>query len=159
MRMANNLMNGVRVFLAAALLFAASVALPARAGENLKLNAHLDYSSDSNDGPLITGDHMDEAVVSGKLNYIIFFGEACYNSKRQARRTVSLYEKFRGRVNFVIVDLDVKHTRQQDELISAHYRGSIPHVTILDRNGKTIYDRAGEVGEADIQNALDSLLK
>ena len=72
MRMANNLMNGVRVFLAAALLFAASVALPARAGENLKLNAHLDYSSDSNDGPLITGDHMDEAVVSGKPNYIIF---------------------------------------------------------------------------------------
>ncbi len=44
----------------------------------------------------------------------------------------------------MIIDLDVKHA-QQNELISAHYRGSIPHVTILDRSGKVIYDRAGEV--------------
>jgi hypothetical protein len=142
-----------------AALIVAIMAAPVRAGENLKLNSHLDYSSDSNDGPLITGDHMDDGVAAGKPNYIIFYGEACYNSKRQARRTVSLYEKYRGRVNFVIVDLDLKHTQQQEQLISAHYRGSIPHVTILDRDGKTIYDRAGEVSEADIQNTLDSLLR
>ncbi len=159
MPMTNNYINGSGPFLAAALLFAASVALPARAGENLKLNAHLDYSSDSNDGPLITGDHMDDGVAAGKPNYIIFYGEACYNSKRQARRTVNLYEKYRGRVNFVIIDLDVKHTPQQNELISAHYRGSIPHVTILDRSGKVIYDRAGEVSEPDISSTLEALLK
>lgn len=47
----------------------------ARAGENLQLNPHLDYSSDSQDGPLITGDHMDEGAVEGKPNYIIFYGE------------------------------------------------------------------------------------
>jgi hypothetical protein len=147
-------------FLAVAVLISSVVVLaPARAGENLKLNAHLDYSSDSNDGPLITGDRMNDGVASGKPNYIIFYGEACYNSKRQARRTVSLYEKYRGRVNFVIVDLDLKHTQQQDELISAHYRGSIPHVTILDRAGKTVYDRSGEVGESEIANILDPLLK
>ena len=46
-----------------------------RAGENLKLNPRLDYSSDSQDGPLITGDHMDEGAASGKLNYVIFYGE------------------------------------------------------------------------------------
>jgi hypothetical protein len=142
--------------LAAVLLLTAPLA---RSGENLKLNPHLDYSSDSNDGPLITGDRMDEGIAAGKPNYIIFYGEACYNSKRQARRTVSLYEKYRGRVNFVIIDLDQKHTRQQEELISAHYRGSIPHVTIVDRSGKTIYDQAGEVNETDISISLDSLLK
>ena len=43
--------------------------------DNLKLNQHLDYSSDSQDGPLITGDHMEGGTVSGKPNYIIFYGE------------------------------------------------------------------------------------
>ena len=47
----------------------------ARAGENLRLNPHLDYSSDSQDGPLITGEHMDEGAVEGKPNYVIFYGE------------------------------------------------------------------------------------
>jgi len=47
----------------------------ARAGENLRLNPHLDYTSDSQDGPLITGDHMEEGAVDGKPNYIIFYGE------------------------------------------------------------------------------------
>jgi hypothetical protein len=47
----------------------------ARAGENLRLNPHLDYSSDSRDGPLITGEHMDEGAVEGKPNYVIFYGE------------------------------------------------------------------------------------
>ncbi len=141
------------------LVLLGGVSVPARAGENLKLNAHLDYSSDSNDGPLITGERMDDGVAASKPNYIIFYGEACYNSKRQARRTVSLYEKYRGRVNFVIIDLDLKHSQEQDQLISAHYRGSIPHVTILDRAGKVVYDRAGEVGESEVANLLDPLLK
>jgi hypothetical protein len=47
----------------------------AQAGENLRLNPHLDYSSDSQDGPLITGEHMDEGTVEGKPNYVIFYGE------------------------------------------------------------------------------------
>lgn len=143
----------------AILLSPAILAAPARAGENLKLNAHLDYSSDSNDGPLITGDRMEDGVAAGKPNYIIFYGEACYNSKRQARRTVSLYEKYRGRVNFVVIDLDLKHTSEQNDLISAHYRGSIPHVTILDRDGKAVYDRAGEVDESETADLLNRLLK
>jgi hypothetical protein len=159
MRMTAKTMNWAGLLAIASILTLAGVATPARAGENLKLNAHLDYSSDSNDGPLITGERMDDGVTPGKPNYIIFYGEACYNSKRQARRTVSLYEKYRGRVNFVIIDLDLRHTQEQDQLISAHYRGSIPHVTILDRAGKTLYDRAGEVGESDIANILDGSLK
>ena len=48
---------------------------PLQAGDNLRLNQHLDYSSDSQDGPLITGDHMDEGVLAGQPNYVIFYGE------------------------------------------------------------------------------------
>ena len=51
------------------------LALPLWSAENLKLNPHLDYSSDSQDGPLITGDHMQDGAVAGKPNYIIMYGE------------------------------------------------------------------------------------
>ncbi len=58
-------------------LFAASLSTTAnlRAAENLRLNQKLDYSSDSQDGPLITGDHMEDGAVEGQPNYIIFYGE------------------------------------------------------------------------------------
>ncbi len=46
-----------------------------QAGENLHINPKLNYSSDSQDGPLIIGDHMDDGAASGKPNYIIFYGE------------------------------------------------------------------------------------
>src|ERR1700741_1984833 len=86
------------------------------AGDNLKLNPHLDYTSDSLDGPLITGDHMEAGFVSGTPAYVIIYGEACYNSKRQARRTVSLYEKYKNEVQFVIINLDHRLSPAQDEL-------------------------------------------
>jgi hypothetical protein len=62
--------NMRRVLLALMLM-----AAPLWAADNLKLNSHLDYSSDSQDGPLITGDHMDDGAVTGKPNYIIMYGE------------------------------------------------------------------------------------
>ncbi len=49
--------------------------LLATAADNLKLNQHLDYDTDSQDGPLITGDHMDKGLAAGKPNYIIMYGE------------------------------------------------------------------------------------
>ena len=55
----------------------ASLALAARsdAAENLKLNPKLDYASDSQDGPLITGDNMEDGAAAGKPNYILIVGE------------------------------------------------------------------------------------
>ena len=79
--------------------------------DNLKLNEHLDYGSDSLDGPLITGSDAQSGFVSGKTNYVIMYGEGCFNSKRQTRRTVELYNKCRSQVHFVVVDLDVQRIR------------------------------------------------
>lgn len=58
-------------------LAVAALALAARsdAAENLKINPRLDYSSDSQDGPLITGDQMDDGAVAGIPNYILMYGE------------------------------------------------------------------------------------
>ena len=46
-----------------------------KAAENLRINPKLDYSSDSNDGPLITGDRMQDGPARGKPNYILMYGE------------------------------------------------------------------------------------
>jgi hypothetical protein len=59
----------------AALLLAAAAATLTFAGDNLKVNPKLDYRSDSLDGPLITGDKLNEGVVAGKPNYILIVGE------------------------------------------------------------------------------------
>lgn len=135
-----------------------ALALPAFAAENLKLNQHLDYSSDSHDGPLITGDHLEDGVVAGKPAYIIIYGEGCFNSKKQASRTVDLYGKYKGRVAFVIIDLDSKRSAAQDELVEKFYTKSIPHVVVLDRGGKALYNAPGEVDETEIAKLLDKAL-
>jgi thioredoxin-like negative regulator of GroEL len=145
--------------LLATLALVAALVPTASAGENLRLNAKLDYTSDSQDGPLITGDNMDSGVTSGKPAYIIFYGEACYNSKRQARRTVSLYEKYKGRVEFVIVDLDHRASTAQQDLQKKYYRGYIPHVVVLDARGTALYNEAGEVEEGKISEFLDKSLR
>jgi hypothetical protein len=54
-------------------LLSIPVLLPA--ADNLKLNPHLDYSSDSQDGALITGEHMQEGAAAGRPNYVIIYGE------------------------------------------------------------------------------------
>ena len=143
--------------ISAAMLF--TLALSSFAGENLQLNSHLDYTSDSQDGPLITGDHMDAGVVAGKPAYVILYGEGCYNSKRQARRTVSLYEKYKDRVQFVIIDLDHKLSPEQKRLKEQYYRGYIPHVVVLDQSGKALYNSSGEVNEDVISQFLDKALR
>ena len=57
--------------LAGALCVASNLA----AAENLRLNPKLDYSSDRQDGPLITGDRIEDGAVRGKPNYVFMFGE------------------------------------------------------------------------------------
>ena len=129
------------------------------AGDNLKLNPKLDYTSDSQDGPLITGDDMEAGVVAGKPAYVILYGEGCFNSKRQARRTVSLYEKYKGRVQFVAVDLDHRLSPAQQQLQKKYYRGYIPHVVVLDAAGAAVFNSSGEVDESIISGLLDKALR
>jgi hypothetical protein len=147
----------MRLFLTAALLSSVLVA-SAMAGEKLKLNPNLDFTTDSQDGPLITGDMMDTGFVAGKPAYVILYGEACFNSKRQARRTVALYGKYKGRVQFVVIDLDHRLSPAQEELKKKYYRGYIPHVVVLDPSGSALYNSSGEVDEGTISAYLDKFL-
>ena len=127
------------------------------AGTDLKLNPKLRYSSDSNDGPLITGKDLDKANLSTeKPSHIIFYYRECYNSKRQAKRTVELYDKFTEKVNFVVIDLDHIRNKDQVNLKRKYYTNYIPHVTIFSQDGKVVYDRAGEVSTDKLSDILES---
>jgi thioredoxin-related protein len=76
-----------------------------------------------------------------------------------ARRTVSLYEKYSRRVQFVVVDLDHPLSAAQESLKKKYYRGYIPHVVVLDGAGSAIYNSSGEVDEALISGLLDKALR
>jgi hypothetical protein len=147
----------MRLFTISAVLLL--LAGPALAGEDLKLNPKLDYTSDSQDGPLITGNSMDAGYVAGKPAYVIMYGEGCFNSKRQARRTMGLYEKYKGRVQFVIVDLDHQLSPEQQELKKKYFRGYIPHVVVVGAAGSALYNSSGEVDDAVISGLLDKALR
>jgi thiol-disulfide isomerase/thioredoxin len=132
---------------------------PLAFAQHLKLNPDLDYNSDSIDGPLITGDDTTTGVVSGKPNYVMIYGEGCYNSKRQARRTIALASRYADQVNFVIIDLDRPQSPAQHALVHTYYEGSIPDLILLDGNGKPLYNRAGEQTEEVLSGILDKALK
>ena len=101
---------------------------------------------------------MDAGLIPGKPAYVILYGEGCYNSKRQARRTVNLYERYKGRVQFVVVDLDLSLSAAQQDLRKKFYKGYIPHVVVLNASGVAVYNASGEVEEGVISGSLDKVL-
>jgi predicted transcriptional regulator len=62
-------------------------------------------------------------------------------------------------VQFVIIDLDKKRPSEQQKLVEQYYEGYIPHVVVLDKNGKARYSSAGEVEESAISKILDQALQ
>jgi hypothetical protein len=148
---------GIRMGLLLAWALVLTAALLAQ-NPQLRLNPHLDYNSDSVDGPLITGNDTETGMVAGKPNYVMIYGEGCFNSKRQARRTVALSARYRDKVNFVIIDLDKPQSPAQLKLVQTYYEGSIADLVVLDGNGKTVYNQAGEQTEEVLSHIFDTLL-
>jgi len=62
-------------------------------------------------------------------------------------------------VHFVIIDLDKKRSKEQQKLVEKYYEGFIPHVVVLDKNGKARYSLASEVEESKISAILDKALQ
>ena len=71
---------------------------------------------------------------------------------------MNLYEKYKGRVNFVVVDMDRKRSDDQQKLVQRFYQGYIPHLTVLGKKGEVLYDQSGETSEANISALLDKAL-
>ena len=62
-------------------------------------------------------------------------------------------------MQFVVVDMDLRLSSAQLELVKKYYRGYIPHVVVLDASGNPVYNQSGEVGEDVIAGVIDKLLK
>jgi hypothetical protein len=138
------------------------LALPTALGaaDNLVLNPNLDYSDhNKKQGRLITGDNMGDGITKGVPNYIFFYREICYNSKRQARLTVHMYEKYKDRVHFVIVDLDKPLSPEQKLLRNWYFVGWFPHTTILDKQGKVVFDYTGDTVDDIVDGWLAYMLR
>jgi hypothetical protein len=131
----------VTLLILSACLFAAD---PVRAASDLRLAPDLSFTDDSSSNFPIAGNSIGDATVASDRATIMFFGTAhCWNTNREAQRLVALYPKYRDKIDFVIVDLDHPSLSQRP-LIARYYRGSIPTITIIDRKGEVIYNRAGE---------------
>ena len=119
-------------------------AATARAASDLRLAPDLSFTDDSSSNFPIVGTSIADAAVAGDRATIMFFGTAhCWNTNREAERLVALYPTYRDRIDFVIVDLDHPSLAQR-VLIAKYYRGAIPTITVIDRKGDVIYNRAGE---------------
>jgi hypothetical protein len=117
---------------------------PTPAASDLHLAPDLSFTDDSSSNFPIAGNSIGDATVAGDRATIMFFGTAhCWNTNREAERLVALYPKYRDKIDFVIVDLDHPPLAQR-MLIAKYYRGAIPTITVIDRKGDVIYNRAGE---------------
>jgi hypothetical protein len=139
----------------------ALLAMPASltAAEDLRMSPSVDYMKNGVQGPLILGDHMDDVVEQGVPNFIFIYAEFCYNAKRQALRTVELYKDYKQSVHFVVMDLSQPLTPAQIDLFKKYLSASFPHIIILDRLGKPVFDYIGETPAATLIGWLDSSLR
>ncbi len=62
-------------------------------------------------------------------------------------------------MQFVVVDMDRQRSAAQEDLVNRFYKGYIPHVTVLNRDGKIAYNASGEVEVSAISKVLDKTLK
>jgi hypothetical protein len=61
-------------------------------------------------------------------------------------------------VHFVVVDLDVDRSPEQQQLVKQYYKGYIPHVLVLDAHGTPLYNQTGEVESQLIEDVFHKAL-
>lgn len=146
---------------AAVVALLASNAAPIFAADDLTLAPDLSFTDDSSANFPIAAKNMSDAAIAADRATIIFFGTAhCWNTNREAERLVSLYPRYRGKVNFIVVDLN-HATGAQRTLMAKYYHGYIPTIAVIDRHGRLLYDRAGETSSergdtAHLESLIDS---
>ena len=153
----------VSVSIIVSLIFAIALAaeIPGAPATDLKLAPDLSFSDDSSANFPIEGKNLADGSIANDHATVIFFGTAnCWNTAREAERLVHLYPQYKDKIRFVVVDLRNPSLAQQ-ALIGRYYRGYIPTIAVIDRDGKVLYDRAGETASergdtSGLQKLLDS---
>ena len=100
------------------ILLLALAAQAARGIDNLKLDQKLDYQR-LHRRP---SDHRGRCAIglpAGQNQLRDHLRRRLLQTKRQAQRTVDLYNKYRDHVHFVVVDLGLRRSPAQQELAQA----------------------------------------
>ena len=61
-------------------------------------------------------------------------------------------------MHFVVIDLDIQRSPDQQKLVKQYYKGYIPHVLVLDAHGEVLYNQSGEVDSEPIENIFEKAL-
>jgi hypothetical protein len=151
----------VSVSIVVSLIFAIALAaeVSGPSATDLKLAPDLSFSDDSSSNFPIEGKNLADGSIANDHATVIFFGTAnCWNTAREAERLVHVYPQYKDKIRFVVVDLR-KPSLAQQALIGRYYHGYIPTIAVIDRDGKVLYDRAGETaGERGDTSGLQKLL-
>ena len=83
--------------------------------------------------------------------------DASIQSDRRAKKRAQL-NKYRSQVHFVVVDLDIQRSPEQQKLVKQYYKGYIPHVLVLDARGEPLYNQSGEVESRVVEEVLEKSL-
>jgi hypothetical protein len=111
---------------------------------SLTLAPNLSFTDDSSSNFPIRGENLEDGRIASDRTTAIFFGTShCWNTNREAERFVALYAKAKEAVRFLVVDLDHPSASQR-ALVSRFHRGYIPTLAFLDREGRVVYNEAGE---------------
>jgi hypothetical protein len=153
----------ISVSIIVSLIFAIALAaeVPGAPATDLKLAPDLSFSDDSSANFPIEGKNLNDGSIANDHATVIFFGTAnCWNTAREAERLVQVYPQYKDKIRFVVVDLRNPSLAQQ-ALIGRYYHGYIPTIAVIDRDGKVLYDRAGETASergdtSGLQKLLDS---
>jgi hypothetical protein len=138
-----------------------AVAPPGPGGATaLSLAPGLSFTDDSSAAFPIRGTNLADGKIASDRPTAVFFGTShCWNTNREAERFVALSRKHADEARFLVVNLS-SPSAEQRPLVAKLYRGFIPTLAFLDRQGKVVYNRAGETArERGDVSELERLLR
>jgi len=145
--------------IASIILCAFFFSLAAKAATNLRLKDGISFVQDTDTGFPIVADNMDDASLSPGKPTLVFFGAAGdLNTNRQAKRLVDLYKKIQDKAKVIVIDVDHPANADALKLIKTYYKGYIPLIVILNKQGTLFSSHSGEVEAGELKSKIDHVI-
>lgn len=141
--------------------FSLLVAKPLKtfAADQLKLRDGISFVQDTDTGFPILGERMDDVTVESGKSAVIFFGASGdLNTNRQAKRIVDAYNKYAGKLKFIIIDVDRPVNAEATKLVKTYYKGYIPFEVIIGKSGSVSWSKTGEVDGAELKTEIEKVI-
>ena len=105
---------------------------------------------------LVATDPASFNPASGKVQVVEFFAFWCHVCRAMAPLVHGLEDKYKGRVNFVYLDIDDDKTEALRLTFQFYYQ---PHIFLLDAEGNILQQWIGYIRQSELEAALISALE